>query len=89
MEDVWILSVRIQERLQEFEFRRWQIRGCRRGFRDFILCMIFRDQDQEVCPLILPKVKADKPRIGKDGIFADERGPRRTRREVNLVISLT
>ena len=36
------------------------------------LYRVFCDQDQEVCPLILPKVNADKPRIGKDGIFADE-----------------
>ena len=35
--------------------------------------MVFRDQDQEVCSLILPKVKADKPRIGKDGILPMKR----------------
>lgn len=34
-----------------------------------VLC----DQDQDVCPLILPKVKADKPRIAKDGILPMKR----------------
>ena len=42
------------------------------------LYMVFCDQDQEVRPLMLLKVKADKPRIGKDGILP----MKRTRREV-------
>ena len=37
------------------------------------LYRVFCDQDQDICPLILPKVKADKPRIGKDGILPMKR----------------
>ena len=44
-----------------------------RGTLYSALYMVFRDQNQEVCSLILPKVKADKPRIGKDGILPMKR----------------
>ena len=42
---------------------------------------VFCDQDQEVCPLILPKLKADRPRIGKDGILP----MKRTRRQLDML----